>query len=270
MDGQTGAAPRVLLVDDDPDMLVELQEGLGMLGIAALTAGTAVEALDLVQRNDDLKVIVTDLQMPRIDGIELLQKLSVQRRRNPMAAIVITGHASLDRAVGALRLQAVDFLQKPLAAEDVAHAIARAFALVEDEAAGDKTAATGHMARPDDLRAQYLRVQYLRVLVAARADRDAIFQAGLFSNPAWEMMLDLAVAEASQRPISVSSLCIASGAPATTALRRIDDLEAAGLVTRTPDARDRRRIIVVLTDLGRERMEAFVRRQADRFGITMD
>ena len=266
MDGQTGTAPRVLLVDDDPDVLVELQEGLDLLGIASLTAGTAVEALDLVQRHDDLQVIVTDLQMPRIDGIELLQKLSARRRKHPMAAIVITGHASLDRAVGALRLQAVDFLQKPLAAEEVAHAITRAFALVEDEpAAGEAPPAADQPARSSSPRAQYLRV-----LVAARADRDAIFQAGLFSDPAWEMMLDLAVAEASRRPISVTSLCIASGAPATTALRRIDDLEAAGLVTRVPDCRDRRRIIVQLTDLGRERMDAFVRRQADRFGITLD
>lgn len=262
MNGQSEEAPRVLLVDDDPDVLIELQEGLGMLGIASLTAGTAVEALDLVQRNDALQVIVTDLQMPRIDGIELLQKLSVRRRKHPMAAIVITGHASLDRAVGALRLHAVDFLQKPLAAEEVAHAITRAFALVEDEAAAseEEVAPTANIARPN----------YLRALVAARADRDAIFQAGLFSDPAWEMMLDLAVAEASQRPISVTSLCIASGAPTTTALRRIDDLEEAGLVARVPDGRDRRRIIVHLTDAGRERMEAFVRRQADRFGITLD
>ncbi|MFG1350102.1 response regulator [Xanthobacter autotrophicus] len=272
MDGQIKTAPRVLLVDDDPDVLIELQEGLGLLGIASLTASTAVDALDLVQRNDDLKVIVTDLQMPRIDGIELLRKLSVQRRKHPMAAIVITGHASLDRAVGALRLQAVDFLQKPLATEEVAHAITRAFALVEDAAAELEAQAPpeSHGPHPPDLRAHYLRAHYLRALVAARADRDAIFQAGLFSDPAWEMMLDLAVAEASQRPISVTSLCIASGAPATTALRRIDDLEAAGLVTRTPDACDRRRIIVVLTDHGRGRMEAFVRRQADRFGITLD
>ncbi|MFG1345157.1 response regulator [Xanthobacter autotrophicus DSM 431] len=258
----TSSAPRVLLVDDDPDVLAELHEGLEMLGIPSITAATAIEALDLVQQNEGLQVIVTDLQMPRIDGIELLQKLSVRRRNHPMAAIVITGHASLDRAVGALRLQAVDFLQKPLAAEEVAHAITRALALVDDEGAaaeGDAPAA-GHIARPN----------YLRALVAARADRDAIFQAGLFSDPAWEMMLDLAVAEASARPISVTSLCIASGAPTTTALRRIDDLEGAGLLARQPDPRDRRRILVTLTDLGRERMEAFVRRQAERFGITLD
>ena len=253
-------APRVLLVDDDPDILAELHDGLAMLGIPSLTATTAVEALDLVQRHDGLKVIVTDLQMPRIDGIELLQKLSVRRRKHPMAAIVITGHASLDRAVGALRLQAVDFLQKPLAAEEVAHAIFRALSMAADEVPPGEDQAPGHIARPNCLRAQ----------VASRADRDAIFQSGLFNDPAWEMMLDLAVAEASQRTISVTSLCIGSGAPTTTALRRIDDLEAAGLLERVPDACDRRRILVRLTDLGRERMEAFVRRQADRLGITLD
>lgn len=261
--GETATAePQVLLVDDDPDVLEELQDGLSMLGIPALTASTAVEALDLVQRHDPLKVIVTDLQMPRIDGIELLQKLSVRRRKHPMAAIVITGHASLDRAVGALRLQAVDFLQKPLVAEEVAHAIHRALALVEDEqlAANGGDDPPGHIARPN----------YLKALVAARADRDAIFQAGLFSDPAWEMMLDLAMAEASSRAISVTSLCIASGAPTTTALRRIDDLEQAGLVKRVPDDRDRRRILVELTGQGRGRMEAFVQRQADRFGIKLD
>ena len=254
---------RVLLVDDDPDVLIELSEGLAALGLPSLTAETAVEALDLVQKNDDLQVIVTDLQMPRIDGIELLQKLAVRRRLRPMAAIVITGHASLDRAVGALRLHAVDFLQKPLSAEEVAHAVNRALSLVEDETvaasgAGLVTAPT--TARPN----------YLRALVAARADRDAIFQAGLFSDPAWDMLLDLAVAEATNRPISVTSLCIASGVPTTTALRRIDDLKDAGLLDRVPDPGDRRRILVRLTGTGRERMEAFVQRQAGRLGIKLD
>jgi len=262
MSGEAPGNPRVLLVDDDADVLLELNEGLEALGIPTRTAETAVEALDLVQRHQDLQVIVTDLQMPRIDGIELLQKLAVRRRNRPMAAIVITGHASLDRAVGALRLHAVDFLQKPLSAEEVAHAIERAFSLVEDEAMvlEDATTLPTPTARPN----------YLRALVAARADRDAIFQAGLFSDPAWDMLLDLAVAEATGRPISVTSLCIASGVPTTTALRRIDDLKDAGLIDRLPDPRDRRRILVELTVQGRDRMEAFVQRQAGRFGIKLD
>ncbi|MCK0207890.1 response regulator [Starkeya koreensis] len=257
------AVPRVLLVDDDPDILAELSEGLAALGVPNMTADTPVAAIDMVQRHEQLQVVVTDLQMPRIDGIELLQKLALLRRRRPVATIIITGHASLDRAVGALRLNAVDFLQKPVLAEEVAQAVHRALSLVEDsqrpangaDKAGD---------RPKD------RSNYLKTLVAARADREAIFQSDLFSDPAWEMLLDLAVAEASGRPISVTSLCIASGAPTTTALRRIEELREAGFIERRPDPDDRRRIIVELTDLGRRRMDNFVRRQAERLGLPLD
>lgn len=265
MTDEASEAPRVLLVDDDPDILVELSEGLATLGIATRMADTAVKALDLVQRHDELQVIVTDLQMPRIDGIELLQKLSMRKRARPLAAIVITGHASLDRAVGALRLKAVDFLQKPLLPEEVAHAIERAFALLEDEEAQAQEEAAASRAPVTTA-----RPNYLKALVSARADRDAIFQAGLFSDPAWDMLLDLAVAEATGRPISVTSLCIASGAPTTTALRRIEDLKDAGLLDRIPDPQDRRRVLVHLTEEGRKRMEAFVQRQASRLGITLD
>ncbi|WAC29013.1 response regulator [Ancylobacter sp. SL191] len=262
--------PRVLLVDDDPDVLIELSEGLASLGLPVLTAETPVAAIDLVQRNEQLQVVVTDLQMPRIDGIELLQKLTMLRQKRPLATIIITGHASLDRAVGALRLNAVDFLQKPVLPEEVAHSIRRALALVEDSQKAAAAVANGNGGGDAVPAKPVNRPNYLKALVAARADRDAIFQSGLFSDPAWDMLLDLAVAEASGRPISVTSLCIASGAPTTTALRRIDELKEAGLLDRRPDPMDRRRIIVELTDLGRSRMEAFVKRQAERLGLPLD
>lgn len=260
MNEQIDLLPRVLIVDDDVELLDELREGLAGLGMPVRTADKAEQALAIVRQHDEIRLVVTDLQMPHIDGIELLQKLQMRRRKHPIAAIVITGHASLDRAVGALRMHAVDFLQKPLIAEEVAHAIKRALSLLEDEGSAEEQVPSASIASPN----------YLKALVAARADRDAIFQSGLFSDPAWDMMLDLAVAEATGRPISVTSLCIASGVPTTTALRRIDDLKDAGLVDRAPDPRDKRRILVNLTDQGRERMQAFVRRQAGRFGITLD
>ena len=246
--------PRVIIVDDDPFILEELTEGLAALGLPSRAASTATEALDLVRRYNELQVVVTDLQMPQIDGIELLQKLAVRHRSRRLSAIVITGNASLDRAVAALRLNAVDFLQKPVSPEEVAVAIRRAIELIAGTAA-----APARASQPD----------YLRALVAARVDRDAIFKANLFSDPAWEMLLDLAVAEASGRSISVTSLCLASGAPTTTALRRIDDLQEAGLLERFPDAADRRRIIVRLTDTGRTRMQSFIQRQAGRLGINL-
>lgn len=245
-------SPRVLIVDDDRDVLEELQEGLSLLGFPTIAACTAHEALELVQKHASLRIVVTDLMMPQIDGIELLQKLAVRRQSRPLSAIVITGNAALDRAVAALRLNAVDFLQKPVSAEEVAKSIQHALSMIEDGAGSARPPAS-----PPD---------YLKALVAARADREAIFDAGLFSDPAWEMLLDLAFAEATGRSISVTSLCLASGASTTTALRRIEDLQEAGLLERQPDPSDRRRILVTMTSRGREKMELFVQRQAKRLG----
>lgn len=253
---EAAAEPRVLLVDDEAAVREELSEGLEALGLPTRTAGSAVEALDMVQRHPALDIVVTDLQMPGIDGIELLQKLAARKRARPIAAIVITGNAALDRAVAALRLHAVDFLQKPLSPDEVALSIRRAMAFLSDTTASVAPASG--------------RPAYLKALIAARADRDVLFKAELFSDPAWDMLLDLAVGEASGRPISVTSLCLASGVPTTTALRRLDDLQASGLIDRVPDETDRRRIIVRLTDDGRTRMNAYLERQAARMGIRLD
>ncbi|MDQ0317613.1 response regulator [Amorphus orientalis] len=251
------SAPKVLIVDDDPLVLEELGEGLEALGHPVLSANNANDALRLVDENPQLKIVVTDIQMPNINGIELLQKLGFRRKSRPLMAIVITGNASLDRAVAALRLQAVDFLQKPILPEEVGHAIDHALALSADSAG----------AAPSQNGAELpSHSSYLRALVAARTDRDAIFDSNLFSDPSWDMLLDLALAEASGRTISVTSLCLASGAPTTTALRRIDDLQSAGLIDRVPDQEDRRRLVVKLTDGGRKRMRDFVDRQTKRLG----
>lgn len=251
------SVPKVLIVDDDPLVLEELGEGLAALGHPVRSASSANEALELFDRHAELKVIVTDIQMPNINGIELLQKLSYKRKVRSFSAIVITGNASLDRAVAALRLQAVDFLQKPIMPEEVAHAVDRALALGEEASAA---------AGPAPQAAQPTQPDYLRALIAARTDRDSIFDSNLFSDPSWDMLLDLALAEASGRAISVTSLCIASRAPTTTALRRIDELQAAGLIERVPDQEDRRRIVVKLTEIGRTRMHEFVERQRQRGG----
>jgi DNA-binding MarR family transcriptional regulator len=60
------------------------------------------------------------------------------------------------------------------------------------------------------------------------------------------------------RQVSVSSLCIAAGVPATTALRWINVLEKAGMLQRTADARDKRRMFVELTDSAADRFYAYI------------
>lgn len=88
--------------------------------------------------------------------------------------------------------------------------------------------------------------------------RQGYFPDGLFSDPAWDMLLDLTHARLSGKRVSVSSLCIASRVPATTALRRIGDLVGEGLATRVRDEADGRRVFVELTDDGFSRMTAYI------------
>jgi hypothetical protein len=77
-------------------------------------------------------------------------------------------------------------------------------------------------------------------LYALRRKRDAMLPADLFGEPAWDMLLDLFVQQSQGRRVSITSLCIASAAPQTTALRYITLMEAAGLITRAHCASDQR------------------------------
>ncbi|MDZ4380808.1 MAG: winged helix DNA-binding protein [Parvibaculum sp.] len=99
---------------------------------------------------------------------------------------------------------------------------------------------------------------WTRRLIDFCTARQSFFPDGLFSDPAWDMLLDLTHARLSGKRVSVSSLCIASRVPATTALRRISDLVSEGLAARVRDEADGRRVFVELTEDGFARMGAYI------------
>ena len=84
------------------------------------------------------------------------------------------------------------------------------------------------------------RVHELRIARDRRLDTRA------FRDPAWEMVLDLLVAQDRGRDSCISDLCASSGVPATTALRHLERLERQGMVTRQADDRDNRRSLIRL------------------------
>lgn len=88
----------------------------------------------------------------------------------------------------------------------------------------------------------------VRRIIRQRQLRARYFDGELFVDPAWNMLLDLTAARAEHMRVSVTSLCIASGVPPTTALRWIGQLAEAGLVERIQDETDRRRVFIGLTD----------------------
>ena len=97
----------------------------------------------------------------------------------------------------------------------------------------------------------------LRRIIRHRQLRQRFFDDDLFADPSWDMLLDLAAARAEHARVSISSLCIASGVPSTTALRWINVLVGAGLLERADDAEDRRRAFVYLSNKGADLMARY-------------
>lgn len=99
----------------------------------------------------------------------------------------------------------------------------------------------------------------IRALLRARRARDRFFASDLFSDPAWDMLLDLAAARLEGRQVSVSSLCIAAAVPTTTALRWIKRMCDDGLLVRIEDPADRRRAFIAMSDATSAAMTACLR-----------
>lgn len=92
-----------------------------------------------------------------------------------------------------------------------------------------------------------------------RRQRAQIFgSAELFGEPGWDILLDLYIAHAEGKQVSVSSACIGSASPATTGLRWLSVLAEQGLIAREADEQDQRRIMVRLTHSGIAAMERFL------------
>ena len=89
--------------------------------------------------------------------------------------------------------------------------------------------------------------------------RENYFPASLFADPAWDMLLDLMAARLEGTPVAVSSLCIASAVPATTALRWIRTLTDRGLLVRVADPRDGRRVFIDLSEQTARSLTAYLR-----------
>ena len=88
----------------------------------------------------------------------------------------------------------------------------------------------------------------VRQIIAQRKARERFLDGDLFADPAWDMLLDLTAARVERPRVCVTSLCIASGVPPTTALRWIGQMVEAGLFQRVEDETDRRRAFIDLTD----------------------
>jgi two-component system nitrogen regulation response regulator NtrX len=110
----TAPKPHLLLIDDDPNTLASLSRAFRLAGYEATVCDNAVRALELI-RAERFDVIFSDVVMPGKDGISLLEDLKAAGTTTPV--VMISGQASVEMAVRATRLGAIDFLEKPLSTE---------------------------------------------------------------------------------------------------------------------------------------------------------
>ncbi|WP_271409668.1 sigma-54-dependent transcriptional regulator [Pseudomonas sp. Q1-7] len=120
------ARTQVLLIDDDPHLRQALSQTLDLAGLQVQALGDAQGVAEKIEK-DWPGVVVTDIRMPGIDGLELLRQL---RERDPdLPVLLITGHGDVPLAVQAMRAGAYDFLEKPFPSDQLLDSVRRALDL---------------------------------------------------------------------------------------------------------------------------------------------
>lgn len=107
---------KILIVDDDVDALALMEELFENKGYNPVTATNGLEALKLIQ-DDEPDMVITDIRMPGMDGMQLLAELS--KRYPYIPVIMITAHGTIEAAVEAIKMGAKDYILKPLRLDEI-------------------------------------------------------------------------------------------------------------------------------------------------------
>lgn len=215
--------------------------------------------LDGIARRDATRIVAT-LEPDQIDlvtgalagpGVELLCAPTLAER---VVALCLAANEHGDRAHDVVRETEATRLRR--LHEEVARIAETLARLTRDDTAPHtdqgyarsvEAPGMAYRAPPADAGSLEIAARDIRLAIRARRLRDQHLGAGLFEDPAWDMLLDLFAAELERAQVSVSSLCIAAAVAPTTALRWISRMTEAGLFERRPDPFDRRRAFMGLS-----------------------
>lgn len=118
----------VLLVDDEAGLTAVLAKRLSSRGLTVKTAASGEEGLAVLRENPDIALVVLDINMPGMDGLETLREMKALRP--DVEALILTGYPSVEAALEGLRLGAYELLSKPIALEDLHARVMEALAKV--------------------------------------------------------------------------------------------------------------------------------------------
>ncbi|MCZ8171610.1 MAG: response regulator [Brevundimonas sp.] len=254
-DGNAVTLPqcKVLIVDDDVAFLEESVELLSRLGYHCIPAADAPAALQILANDAAIGIVITDIRMPGMDGLSLLNELSERfMQMRPMVGIVMTAQSSIDQLVTAMRASAIDFIEKPVTVDGMAAALRRAtsrWARLATQyrlarlAEPNRSSAASDGTEPRQPSVEELQ-KFATALLKARQTRAKYFNPQILSGPAWGMLIDLTAAGLKGEALPTSSVCATSGVSFSTALRHVAQLVDAGLVRRAGDPSDKRRTLL--------------------------
>ena len=278
---------RILVIDNDSSIVLWVRSVLQAEGFDSVPALSGEEALGILRSTPDIVVAISDIHMPGMDGIKLLQNLSsLAGAVSVPRFIFLTAYAEVDFAVAALRLGAVDFLVKPVRPQELVNAVRSAVerserarmplqltdqaALLAQQAEALAAALNAWKSPPPQKAAPVAAAPAsdlaLLGLDHLRRPRHSFAPLGELDDVAWDLLLELLRAEKGAQRVSVSALSISvAHISPTTALRRIRELVKAGHIVRNPDPLDARRDFVALATPSRTALEGYLAEVAKEF-----
>ncbi len=123
---ETAPPGRILIVDDDPGQRSLLDSFLRSQGFATVTASSGEEALEVLRR-EDVSMMISDVRMPGISGLETFKR--ARKERSILPVLLVTAYADIREAVGAMRDGALNYLTKPIDLDELVVSVRQAMGL---------------------------------------------------------------------------------------------------------------------------------------------
>jgi FixJ family two-component response regulator len=277
---------KILVVDDDETAVEELLFALSAAGFDAVGAYSAAQGFKSFLRDDRIAVVVSDIRMPGQDGIGFLQKVRRCGDRGAACGLILmTGSPEVANAIAAIDLRVEKYLPKPFEPDEALAAVAAAVstyrkaigsANTRDVAVStlrallDAQSSAGVFPRivEDTINSagsealDQQRTATLKSMLYSQKLRSDLLPQDIFGDPAWFILLELALIERSGKRTSVSGLTMTAHTSRTTALRRIQDMVEADLIVRHEDPHDQRRSYVALSQNAHGRLNQLLDRIA--------
>ena len=275
-------AETVFVIDDMADAVDEIGEWLADEGWWPLRETDPERAIELIMANSKPALVLSDVRMPGMSGIELTRRINRGRPEVPVEVILMSAYGEMEIALEGIRAGAHDFVTKPVSFEDLAAVLTRA----------DKELASRLKKHAEAEEAERIRSTGQKLMVALqeakgvfssfgtrnqaqntdrllraakifemmRRKRMSRFAGGLDDDEdvSFDILLYCIQQHLMGRPIVLSQALLATSAPASTGTRRVDAMVSRGILVRAPDPADRRRVLIHPTQFAFDEFAGYI------------